>query len=175
MNTSLRIIAVVFATLFVTRGLEATSLVGTVTGPNGHALAGAEIRIATVDTGSVLKVARTGANGHYASATVPANKYRVTLVVNGVVKACINNAAIFEGNPTELNFSLQSAGVRLMSAGKHFVWVPSSTGSQIAGQWLQVSDEREPMSTGMSERMKWQPNAQIRVWQSNAGANSNGM
>lgn len=175
MNTSLRLIAVVLAILFVARGVEAMpGLVGTVKNTNGHPIAGAEIRIETSDTGSVLKVARTDANGHYASATVPADRYRVSLVVNGVVKACIKNAGISEGNPTALDFNLQTAGVKPLATGKHYVWVPSSTGSQLAGQWMEVSDERETMSTGMKERMKWQPNAQMRQWQSNSGASSNG-
>jgi hypothetical protein len=166
--------AVVFAILFVARGVNAMSeLTGTVTGPNGHPIAGAEIRIGTPDTGSVLKVARTDSHGHYTSAIVPADKYRVSLVVNGEVKACIKNAAISGGNPTQLDFDLQTAGGKPLATGKHFIWVPSATGSQLAGQWVEVGNAREPMSTGMKERMRWQPNAQMRAWQSNAGANSN--
>lgn len=175
MITSLRIIAVVFAILSVARGVEAMpALVGTVTGPNGHPVAGAEIRIATTDTGSVLKVARTDASGHYASAMVPSDKYRVSLVVNGATKACIKNAAILEGNPTELNFDLQ-AGARPLATGKHFVWVPASTGSQLGGQWVEVGNDLQPLATGMKERIRWQPNAQMRIWQSNSGANPNQM
>ncbi len=91
-----------------------------------------------------LQTVRTDANGRYISDGLAAGVYRVTLVVNGAVKASINNAKTKADQPTQLNFDLKLAPAPQANAaaktGKHKVWVPATTGSHIGGTWVEVDD-----------------------------------
>ena len=87
------------------------SLQGIVKDPKEHPIKGADIRIETKNKGTLLKTVKTDANGRYISDGLPAGTYRVTLVVNGDVKASINSTTIELGEPTQLNFDLRSTSV----------------------------------------------------------------
>ena len=70
-----------------------------------------------------------------------AGKYRVTLVVNGAVKASINNTTLELGESTQLNFELKQARASVtVTKGKHWVWIPAFTGSRLPGHWVEVDD-----------------------------------
>jgi hypothetical protein len=65
----------------------------------------------------------------------------VTLVVNGAVKASINNTTLEPGESTHLNFELkQTRAYVTVTKGKHRVWVPAFTGSRLPGRWVEVDD-----------------------------------
>src|SRR5438128_10676798 len=117
---------------------------GIVNDPKGHPIKGADVRIETTNGGKLLKTVKTDANGHYVSDGLPAGVYRVTLVVNGAVKASINNTKTKADQPTQLNFDLKPAPAPQANAaaktGKHKVWVPATTGSHIGGTWVEVDD-----------------------------------
>src|SRR6266699_2536380 len=84
------------------------------------------------------------AKGRDVSDGLAAGMYRVTLVVNGAVKASINNTKTKADQPTQLNFDLKLAPAPQANAaaktGKHKVWVPATTGSHIGGTWVEVDD-----------------------------------
>jgi Carboxypeptidase regulatory-like domain len=119
-------------------------LQGVVTDPKGYPIKGADIRIETTNGGKLLKTIKTDANGRYISDRLPAGAYRVTLVLNGAVKASINNAKIELGGPTQLNFKLASTSASQAFApaekGKHWIWVPADSGSRLPGHWIEVDD-----------------------------------
>src|SRR5439155_26019290 len=124
--------------LLATSAWAATSAIqGVVTDVKGKPIKGADIRIETKNKGTLLKTVKTDANGHYISDGLPAGTYRVTLVVNGAVKASINSTTIELGEPTQLNFDLKSTSVSqapgITKKGKHMVWVPAFTGSRLPG------------------------------------------
>src|SRR6266496_2532820 len=120
------------------------TLQGIVKDPKGHPITGADIRIETRNSGKLLKTIKTDANGRYISDGLPAATYRVTLVVNGAVKASINSTKIELGEPTQLNFDLKSNSALQASApsqkGTHWVWIPAFTGSRLPGRWVEVND-----------------------------------
>jgi Carboxypeptidase regulatory-like domain len=178
MNNPLRSIAVVFLGMFflALRAQALPALEGTVNDANGRPLPGAEIRVETPDSGSVLKVARTDGSGHYLSGTMAADTYRVSLVVNGAVKASIKNVGVLPVDPTQLNFQLKQGGATPQAQGKHFVWVPSATGSNIAGRWVEV-DEKGKANAGAGEKTDQRSGgALIKRIQDNSGsAHPNGM
>jgi hypothetical protein len=120
------------------------TLQGTVKDPKGHPIKSADIRIETTNGGKLLKTVKTDANGRYISDGLPAATYRVTLVVNGAIKASINSTKIELGEPTQLNFDLKSNSASQASApakkGTHWVWVPAFTGSRLPGRWVEVND-----------------------------------
>jgi hypothetical protein len=79
---------------------------------------------------------KTDATGHYASNGLAVGAYKVSLVVNGSVKASILNAKTQSGKRTQLNFELTQ---RTASVKTHRVWIPPDTGTHIGGgTWVDV-------------------------------------
>jgi 5-hydroxyisourate hydrolase-like protein (transthyretin family) len=117
---------------------------GTVKDANGRPIKGADVRIETKDGSKLFNTVKTDANGRYVSNGLAVGVYRVTLVVNGAVKASITNTKTKAGQPTQLNFDLKPVAASQASAGakkaKHMVWVPANTGSHIGGSWVEVDD-----------------------------------
>src|SRR5215471_21703302 len=96
-------------------------LQGIVKDPTGRPIKGADVRI---EAKNFDKVVKTDGNGHYVSDGLAVGAYKVTLVVNGAVKASIQNAKTQSGKPTQLNFSLPT---RVASPKKHTHLVYCST------------------------------------------------
>src|SRR5437899_11539988 len=95
--------------LLATSAWAATSAIqGVVTYSKGKPIKGADVRIETRNGGKLFKTVKTDANGRYVSDGLAAGVYRVTLIVNGTVKASINDAKTKATGPTQLNFDLKS-------------------------------------------------------------------
>jgi hypothetical protein len=128
-----------------------SAIQGVVKDAKGQAIKGADVRVESRDGSKLFKTVKTDASGHYVSNGLAAGVYRVTLVVNGAVKASITNTKTKADQPTQLNFDLKPAAASKPSAsaknGKHMVWVPSTTGSHIGGRWVEV-DEAGNADTG---------------------------
>jgi hypothetical protein len=106
--------------------------------PTGHPIKGADVRIEGRKGSNFSRIVKTDATGHYTSEGLVVGVYKVTLVVNGAVKASILNAQTQSGKPTQLNFELTS---KTSPVKKHMVWVPGETGTHIGnGQWVEVDD-----------------------------------
>lgn len=119
-----------------------SAIQGVVKDPKGQAIKGADVRIESRDGKTLFKTVKTDGKGHYVSDGLAAGVYRVTLVVNGAVKASIMNTKTKADQRTQLNFDLKPASASKASAsaksGKHMVWVPSTTGSHVGGRWVEV-------------------------------------
>ena len=128
--------------LFVASASAASSVLGgIVKDANGHPIKGADIRIEATKTGRLLTTVKTNVNGRYSLEGLAAGNYRVTLVVNGAVKASINNTTLEPGESTHLNFELKQTRVSVtVTKGKHRVWMPAFTGSRLPGRWVEVDD-----------------------------------
>ena len=93
------------------------------------------------NTGTLLTTVKTNENGRYSLEGLAAGNYRVTLVVNGAVKASINNTTLEPGESTHLNFELKQTRASVtVTKGKHWVWIPAFTGSRLPGHWVEVVD-----------------------------------
>ena len=118
------------------------SIQGTVTDAKGQPIKGADVRIESVDGKQLFKTVKTDARGRYVSQGLQLRVYRVTLLVNGVVKACITNIKTKQDQATELNFDLKrlaaAQGTTERKKGNHVVWVPARTGSHLGGNWVEV-------------------------------------
>jgi len=122
------------------------SIQGFVKDAKGEAIKGADIRIESRDGKQVFRTIKTDPKGRYNSQGLQPGDYRVTLLVNGTVKASIMNTQTKANQPTQLNFDFKpkSQAVGTAKPGKHMVWVPNRTGSHIGGNWVEVDDEGNP-------------------------------
>jgi hypothetical protein len=125
-----------------------SAIQGVVKDARGQAIKGADVRIDSKDGRQKFNTVKTDAKGRYLSEGLPVGVYRVTLVVNGAVKASITNTKTKADQTTQLNFDLKPVSAAQASTGqkkgKHMVWVPSTTGSHIGGRWVEVDDSARP-------------------------------
>lgn len=121
-----------------------SSIQGIVKDAKGQPIKGADVRIDSRDGKQLFGTVKTDAKGRYISEGLSAGVYRVTLLVNGAVKASITNTKTKADQSTQLNFDLKPAAASQTSApaksGKHMVWMPATTGSHTGGRWVEVSD-----------------------------------
>src|SRR5882724_7109574 len=121
-----------------------SSIQGTVNDAKGQPIKDADVRIESKDGKQLFNTVKTDAKGRYISQGLTASVYRVSLVVNGAVKASITNTKTKADQATQLNFDLRPASTSQASAGekkgKHMVWMPAQTGTHTGGRWVEVDD-----------------------------------
>jgi hypothetical protein len=141
------------------------SIQGVVKDAKGQPIKGADVRIESVDGKQLFKTVKTDARGRYVSQGLQLRVYRVTLLVNGVVKACITNIKTKQDQATELNLDLKRvAAVQATTEqkkGKNMVWVSARTGSHLGGTWVEVDEYGKAASgsniyTGTGEDLRRQ-------------------
>jgi hypothetical protein len=97
--------------------------------------------------------------------------YRLTLVINGAVKASINNVLAKVG-ATELNFGLKATSVSgdrvVTKNGKRYVYVPAETGTHLGGRWVEVDENGQANSANVNNVERAGSEA-LRRMQSNSG------
>ena len=122
------------------------SFQGFVKDAKGEPIKGAGVRIESRDGKQLFSTATTDPKGRYISHGLQPGVYRITLLVNGTVKASILNTRTKVDQPTQLNFDFKptSQAASITKGGKHTVWVPARTGSHIGGNWVEVDDEGNP-------------------------------
>jgi len=120
------------------------AILGLVKDAKGQAIKGADVRVESKDGKQQFNTVKTDAKGRYISEGLPVGVFRVTLIVNGAVKASVTNTKTKADQTTQLNFDLKPVQAAQASAGqkkgKHMVWVPATTGSHIGGRWVEVPD-----------------------------------
>jgi serine/threonine protein kinase len=127
---------------------EPASIQGFVKDAKGEPIKDAGVRIESRDGKQVFSTVKTDPKGRYISQGLQPGVYRVTLLVNGAVKASITNTQTRSNQATQLNFDLKppSQANSTSKNGKRMVWMPSRTGSHIGGTWVEVDDEGEAHS-----------------------------
>jgi hypothetical protein len=141
---SLRIALIGFVFSVVTAWAGASAIQGVVKDAKGQPIKGADVRIESKDGRQKFNTVKTDGKGRYLSEGLQPGVYRVTLVVNGAVKATITNTNTKADQTTQLNFDLKPVPAAQASAaakkGKHMVWMPANTGTHIGGRWVEVDD-----------------------------------
>lgn len=126
--------------LWVSSGLvRAGALQGTVSDSRGNPIKGAEIRIEG-ENGNLVKGTKSDARGHYLSDGLAiGTDYRLTLIVDGSLKASLLNVRAGADKPAELSFYLRPANRFL---NKHMVWIPDQpAGTHVgAGHWAELDE-----------------------------------
>jgi serine/threonine protein kinase len=136
------------------------SIQGFVKDAKGEPIEGTDVRIESRDGKQVLATVTTDAKGRYISQGLQPGVYRVTLLVDGAVKASIMNTQTKANQPTQLNFDVKptSQAGNTTKSGKRMVWMPARTGSHIGGNWVEVED------TGKAHRGSNVQTITVRRW-----------
>ena len=120
------------------------SIQGVVKDAKGQPIKGADVRVESRDGKQLFNTVKTDTKGRYISQSLQPGVYRVSLVVNGAVKAAIGNTKTKSDQATQLNFDLKPVAAGQATTeqkkGKHMVWMPPSTGSHTGGRWVEVPD-----------------------------------
>jgi hypothetical protein len=120
------------------------SIQGIVKDAKGQPIKGADVRVESKDGKQLFNTVKTDSKGRYISQGLQPGVYRVSLVVNGAVKAAINNTKTKSDQATQLNFDLKPVAAGQAATGqkkgKHMVWMPPATGSHTGGRWVEVPD-----------------------------------
>lgn len=120
------------------------SIQGIVKDAQGKPIKGADVRVESQNGKQLFNTVKTDTHGRYISQGLQPGVYRVSLVVNGAVKANIGNTQTKSDQATQLNFDLKpvAAGQATVEQkkGKHMVWMPPSTGTHTGGRWVEVTD-----------------------------------
>src|SRR5438093_11600976 len=126
----LRIGLIGFVLSVATAWAGPSAIQGVVKDAKGQAIKNADVRIESKDGKQRFNTVKTDGKGRYISEGLPAGVYRVTLVVNGAMKASITNTKTKADQTTQLNFDLKPVPTTQASAeqkkGKHMVWVPAT-------------------------------------------------
>jgi len=119
------------------------SIQGFVKDAKGEPIRGADLRIESRDGKQVFSTAKTDSKGRYISQGLQPGVYRVTLRVNGAVKAAIMNTQTKLNQQTQLNLDFKSTSQAGTTAKgrKHMVWMPNRTGTHLGGNWVEVDDQ----------------------------------
>jgi hypothetical protein len=120
------------------------SIQGIVKDAQGKPIKGADVRVESQNGKQLFNTVKTDTHGRYISQGLQPGVYRISLVVNGAVKAAIGNTKTKSDQATQLNFDLKPAAAGQASAEqkkkKHMVWMPPATGSHTGGRWVEVPD-----------------------------------
>ncbi len=119
-----------------------SSIQGIVKDAKGQPIKGADVRIESRDGRQLFNAVKTDTKGRYISQGLQPGVYRVSLIVNGAVKASITNTKAKADRATQLNFDLQpaKAAQTTQKKGKHLVWIPPATGSHMGGRWVEADE-----------------------------------
>src|SRR2546423_14791853 len=150
---------------------------GVVKDSKGQSVAGAEVHIQAKDGSGFQKIIRTDSSGQYGVSNLPVTDYEVVLFVNGQVKATLNNQKVFPNKPTKMDFKLtgQFAANKPAQKHTHMVYVPSETGSNLSGRWVEVDDTTGAgAATAGSNNVKHLSGEAARKMQTGQGGNSGG-
>src|SRR4029453_14528521 len=103
----LSLVGVILATFSVVAGTSV--LEGVVKDAAGRPIKGADVRI---EANNFSKILKTDASGHYVTDGLAVGTYKVTLVINGQVKASILDPKTQLEKPTQLNFILNEKSAK---------------------------------------------------------------
>src|SRR6478672_4704619 len=125
-----------------------SSLQGFVKDAKGEPIKGADVRVESQDGKQVFSTVKTDTQGRYISQGLQPGVYRVTLLVNGAVKASNTNTQTKTNQPTQLNFDFKptSQAANSSRGGKRMVWMPGRTGTHLGGNWVEVDDKGDDHS-----------------------------
>jgi hypothetical protein len=148
MSSNPRFIAVIFCTWFLLIGAafgQKASIEADIKGVDGRPAKNAEVRIERRDQKTQPVIMKTDGRGHLAATKLDAGTYNVTATVEGGVQS--SQVVKTQANkPSIVTFDMRKNAAVTGKTPKRYVWVPSETGSQLGGHWVEVG--RDGKKTG---------------------------
>lgn len=143
--------------LFATSAFAQSSVVqGDVTGVDGRAAKGAEVRLQPARAQLPPIVVKADARGRFVANNVPAGAYNILAVGPGGVRSPVQAIKVQANKPLIVAFDLRNtAGAKVTAKGKKktkFVWVPDETGSHLGGHYVEVDDDADTATVERSEQ-----------------------
>lgn len=176
LRTALAGLMISAVTAWAAQPVGPARLEGDVKDAKDQPVAGAEVHLRGAD-GSGERIVKTDQNGHYGIGKLPVTDYEVILLVNGTIKASLNNMKVFSYKPTLQNFKLtgQYAANKPAKKHTHMVYVPAETGSNLSGHWVEVDDVAGSAAAAAgTNHIDKGGNAMLRQLQSGSGTTGGG-
>jgi uncharacterized surface anchored protein len=156
----------------------AAAIQGDVRGPDGKAVAGADVRIDRKDKKAAPMAVKTDHQGQYSFTKLDVGTYKLQASSNGMAATASNDIKTRSDGTVRVDFSLKTAKAAATKKKMHKVWVHADTGSNIGGKWVDVpDDEAAPVTTstepGVNNLSKG-GNTMVRGAQQASGGNRTG-
>lgn len=132
--------------LFAASAFAQTSIIqGNVTGVDGRAAQGAQVRLQPARGQLEPIVVKTDSRGRFVANNIAPGPYNISAVGAGGVTSPVQAIKVQSNKPITIAFDLRNTGgARTAAKGKKktkFVWVPDQTGSHIGGHWIEVDED----------------------------------
>ena len=138
-NRYLTFTALATAAAICTTFGQSGAVSGTVRGADGKPAQAAQIRFE--GKGRSNFTTTTDAHGKYAYKGLPPGLYKVSVLINGTPKSTVTVKTAAEN--ARVDFDLKTSPAK---SARHYVWVPSRTGSHMGGGWVEVDSSGNPMA-----------------------------
>ena len=138
--------SLLFSSLLLAGGtaVQAATIQGTVKGPDGKPISGAEVRIEGMKDTKALKSVKTDKKGNYVFNDVAVGTYKLTTWVNKVPTQIGNVKSRSEGI-VRVDFDIKATAAQAgAKKATHRVWVEGKAGSHIGGHWVELDENGKP-------------------------------
>jgi hypothetical protein len=147
---------------------ETTAVEGVVRGPDGKPMKGADVRLESKNKTVATQTVKTDMSGRYRFSNLDLGKYRVTVLSGSLVQGFIDNVNMSTGKAAKVDFDIKGGVAGQPKKAKHLVWVPSETGSNLGGRWVEVDD-----SGAGAERVEKKSGGALQNMQRNSSGTTN--
>jgi len=118
--------------------VNGSTLEGKVCGPDGQPIKGADVRLQNSSSKLQAALTKTDVRGQYRFINVAPGTYKVSVSSANVVQKLIADVKLDGNKRVDLQISPVNSAAR--TKGKHLVWVPPPTGTNIGGRWKEVDN-----------------------------------
>lgn len=131
--------------LFTASAFAQTSIIqGNVTGVDGRAAQGAQVRIQPARGQLTPIVVKADSRGRFVANNVAPGPYNISAIGAGGVSSPVQAVKVQPNKPLTIAFDLRNnGGAKTAAGGKKktkFVWMPDQTGSHLGGHWVEVDE-----------------------------------
>jgi len=124
--------------------VNGSTLEGKVCGLDGQPIKGADVRLQNSSATLEAALTKTDVRGQYRFMNVASGKYKVSVSSANVAQRLIADVKVDGNKRVDLKISPVNSAAR--TQGKHRVWVPPPTGTNIGGRWKEVDNTGAPVA-----------------------------
>jgi len=129
-------------------GQKAT-LQADVIGVDGRPSKSAQVRIERQDKKAAPVIVAADKRGHLVAMNLEAGTYKLTATVEGGIKSS-QTVKVQANKPATIAFDLSKSSAVTSKKKKKYIWVPSETGSNLGGRWVETGEDANSTSSGQN-------------------------